>query len=200
MTIEQTVLELLSVYGYIALFLSLVLGIVGLPIPDEVIMTYVGFLVSQGTMKFSAALFTAFAGSVVGMTISYSLGRYFGFPLIRRFGKHIGIKEAHWQKVQTWYEKFGPFVLMIGYFLPGIRHLTAFSAGTSRMRVISFGMYAYTGGFIWALTFISLGRVLGEHWNLLFVYLHRYGVWILPPLLLLFLGIFLVYRRKKKLS
>ncbi|WP_245534008.1 DedA family protein [Effusibacillus pohliae] len=196
--IEQTVLDLISVYGYIALFLSLVFGIVGLPIPDEVIMTYVGFLVSQGTMRFSFALSVAFLGSAVGMTISYLLGRGFGFPLIRKYGHRVGIKQSHWERVQVWYQKFGPFVLMIGYFLPGIRHVTAFSAGASRMRFWRFALYAYSGGFIWASTFISLGRLLGEHWNLLFVFLHRYGIWVLAGAVLVLAWIVLV-RYKKKL-
>ncbi|MFC4768953.1 DedA family protein [Effusibacillus consociatus] len=191
--------NLIASYGYFALFLSLVLGIVGLPIPDEVIMTYVGFLVSKGKMDFSTALLVSFLGSVVGMSISYSLGRYFGLPLMRKYGKRFGIKESHWKRVQAWYAKFGAFVLIIGYFLPGIRHLTAFSAGASRMPIPSFALYAYTGGFIWSLTFISLGRILGEHWTLLFVFLHRYGFWILAGLLLC-AGLILFFRYKKKFS
>lgn len=198
-SIEQTVLDLIGVYGYIALFLSLVLGIVGLPIPDEVIMTYVGFLVSKERMVFSLALTVAFLGSIAGMSISYTLGKLFGLPLLQKYGKRVGIKERHLERVQTWYLKFGPFVLLIGYFLPGIRHVTAFSAGASRMRIRSFMLYAYTGGLIWTLTFISLGRLLGEHWDLLFVFLHRYIYWILTGLLIS-VGVFLLLRSKKKLS
>ncbi|HEU4962629.1 MAG TPA: DedA family protein, partial [Bacilli bacterium] len=50
--IKETVLELVTTYGYFGLFVSLVLGIVGLPIPDEILMTYCGYLVSQGTMNY----------------------------------------------------------------------------------------------------------------------------------------------------
>lgn len=162
-------------------------------------MTYVGFLVSKGTMDFTTALLVSFFGSAVGMSISYMLGRFFGLPLIEKYGKRIGIKETHLIRVQAWYARFGAFVLMIGYFLPGIRHVTAFSAGTSRMRLASFMLYAYPGGFIWALTFITIGRLLGDHWNVLFEYLHWYSWWIFAALLLV-AGALLYFRFKKKFS
>ncbi len=128
---------------------------------------------------FAGALLVSFLGSVVGMSISYALGRYFGLGWLLKYGKRVGIRRRHLRTVQSWYAKYGPFVLVIGYFIPGIRHVTAFSAGMSRMRLASFVLYAYTGGMIWAFTFISLGRLLGEHWELLFEFLHHYGKWIL---------------------
>lgn len=161
-------------------------------------MTYVGFLVSQGHMSFTTALAVSVLGSVVGMTISYVLGRYFGLPLVNRFGSKVGIKNDHLEKVHEWYQKYGPFVLTIGYFLPGIRHVTAFSAGMSRLRISRFAVYAYSGGFIWVLTFISLGRLLGVHWRTLFIYLHNYGPWLLVVLFAAAAAIAVIKIRKKR--
>lgn len=144
---------------------------------------------------FFPALLISFIGSVVGMSISYSLGRYFGLSLLQKYGKRIGIHESHLQRAHAWYAKFGPLVLIVGYFVPGIRHVTAFSAGMSRLRISLFMVYAYIGGLLWALTFISLGRFLGDHWNILFVYLHQYGKWILAVILIV-VGSILWIRRK----
>lgn len=53
---------------------------------------------------------------------------------------------------------------MIGYFIPGVRHLTAVVAGTSKLRWPVFALFAYSGGFLWSVIFITLGYFLGEKW------------------------------------
>ncbi|MCX7568662.1 DedA family protein [Tumebacillus sp. DT12] len=175
--IKETVLQLVTDYGYYGLFISLVLGIVGLPIPDEILMTYCGFLVSQQRLDYFATLATAFSGSVVGITLSYWLGLRFGLPLVERYGRRVGITEVRLQRVNGWYTRFGKIVLMIGYFIPGVRHVTAFAAGVSRMPFGSFAVYAYTGGLIWSLTFVTLGKLLGVHWTQVTALTHRFMLW-----------------------
>ncbi|PGM86850.1 alkaline phosphatase, partial [Bacillus thuringiensis] len=48
---EQQIGELLIQYGYFGILIALVGGIVGLPIPDEFLLTFVGYNVSKGTMS-----------------------------------------------------------------------------------------------------------------------------------------------------
>jgi membrane protein DedA with SNARE-associated domain len=199
--IKETVLELVTTYGYFGLFLSLVLGIVGLPIPDEILMTYCGYLVSQGTMDFTVTLLTAISGSVVGISTSYWLGRRFGLPLVEKYGRRIGITQKQLEIVNKWYNRFGKFVLMIGYFIPGIRHVTAFAAGLAKMSFGSFAFYAYTGGVIWSLTFISLGNMLGVHWTRVTTLTHQFLFWLLGIGALAALLYFLIFwRRRRKLT
>ena len=58
-------------YGYAAIFLLLMLGIVGLPVPDEALLTFVGYLSFKGDLQFVASLLTAFLGTACGITVSY---------------------------------------------------------------------------------------------------------------------------------
>ena len=44
--------ELLNQYGYVVLYLALLLELLGLPLPGEILMTYCGFLVLQGKLNF----------------------------------------------------------------------------------------------------------------------------------------------------
>ena len=195
--IKEFVLELIANYGYYGLFASLVLGIVGVPIPDELLMTYCGYLVSRGTLSYTITLLTAIGGSITGITLSYWLGRHFGLPLVSRYGKRFGVTEARLEKVNSWYLRFGKIVLMIGYFIPGIRHVTAFAAGISRMRFGSFALYAYLGGVIWAVTFITLGKMLGVHWTRVTGMMHDILFWALLLVVVGVLLYLLLYRRKK---
>jgi membrane protein DedA with SNARE-associated domain len=197
--IKDTVLDFVTNYGYYGLFLSLVLGIVGLPIPDEILMTYCGYLVSQSVLNYWLTLLTALIGSMTGITISYWMGRRFGLPVVERFGRRIGVTEARLEKVNGWYSRFGKIVLMIGYFIPGIRHVTAFAAGMSRMKYPPFALFAYLGGFIWSFTFITLGKSLGVHWTQVTELTHRFVLWFLLVLALGGIGAGVYYWRKRKL-
>jgi membrane protein DedA with SNARE-associated domain len=67
--------------------------------------------------------------------------------------------------VHSWFERRGRWTLLIGYFIPGVRHLTGYVAGASELSFSNFALFAYTGAFCWALIFITLGYMLGEQWN-----------------------------------
>src|SRR3954466_11199953 len=104
---EQDVLAWITQYGYLAIFLLLVFGIIGLPIPDETMLTFSGYLVYKGHLSLPLALLTALAGSITGITISYWLGRSFGLMLIHRYGRYVRIREEHIQKTHAWFERVG---------------------------------------------------------------------------------------------
>src|SRR6516225_10416948 len=62
-------------HGYAGIFSLLVFGIVGLPVPDEWLLTFSGYLVYKRTLLFLPTFGAAFLGSACGITVSYLLGR-----------------------------------------------------------------------------------------------------------------------------
>lgn len=173
---EQHILAWITQYGYLAIFFLLVLGIVGLPVPDETLLTFSGYLIFAGHLSFPLAYITAIAGSGSGMTISYWLGRTFGLKLIHRYGKYLRITEGHILKVHRWFEGIGHWGLTFGYFIPGVRHLTAYAAGMSALEPHIFALFAYSGTCLWVATFMSLGYFLGERWEAVEKHIHGYLV------------------------
>jgi membrane protein DedA with SNARE-associated domain len=178
--VEQQILAWITQYGYLAIFLLLVFGIVGLPIPDETLLTFSGYLVFRGNLSLPLTFATALAGSICGITISYTLGRTFGLALIHRYGKYLRITEAHVNKAHSWFERVGNWGLTIGYFIPGVRHFTAYAAGMSEVGPHHFALFAYSGGFLWVSTFLGLGYFLGERWQTVQKNVERYLIagWI----------------------
>jgi membrane protein DedA with SNARE-associated domain len=162
---EQQVLAWITQYGYVAIFSLLVLGIVGLPVPDETLLTFTGYLVFAGRLSLPLAFLSAFAGSACGITLSYTLGRTFGLPLIHRYGRYLRITEAHVEKAHVWFRRAGHWSLTFGYFIPGVRHFTAYAAGMSDLEYPVFALFAYSGAALWATAFLSLGYLLGEQWK-----------------------------------
>jgi membrane protein DedA with SNARE-associated domain len=173
---EQYVLAWITQYGYLAIFFLLVFGIVGLPIPDETLLTFSGFLIFSGHLSLPLAYATAIVGSGTGMTISYWLGRTFGLRLIHRYGRYLRITEEHIHKVHRWFEGVGHWGLTFGYFVPGVRHLTAYAAGMSELEPHIFAAFAYSGTCLWVATFMSLGYFLGDRWQAVAKHIHEYAV------------------------
>jgi len=163
----------LTHYGYVGLFALLMLGIVGAPVPEETLLTFAGVLVYRGRLELVPTLVAAFLGSCCGITVSYLLGRVFGLVLTTRFGRLLHVDEARVAQLHGWFERVGRWALLWGYFLPGIRHLTAVLAGATRLGYPDFGLFAYAGAYIWSLTFVSLGALAGRQWAQVSSQVHR---------------------------
>ena len=156
----QVLTEWLLQYGEPILFILLVLGIVGLPIPDETLLILSGWLMLKGKLLIGPTILCAIAGSVCGISLSYLFGRSTGMKLIHRYGKRFHITKKRLDLVHKWYNKIGKWALMAGYFIPIVRHLTGYVAGTLNLSFKEFAIFAYTGAVIWSLTFLSLGYFL----------------------------------------
>jgi membrane protein DedA with SNARE-associated domain len=174
----------ISQYGYAALFLLLVLGIVGLPVPDETLLVFSGYLISKGRWNPLLAFASAFGGAVCGISVSYLLGRTLGHAAVERYGKLLHLTPAKVEVVHQWFRRVGNWLLSIGYFIPGVRHFTALVAGMSGLEFRVFAPFAYLGGAVWVTVFLSLGYWFGENWKSIVILTHRYTL----PIVLLGCG------------
>jgi membrane protein DedA with SNARE-associated domain len=162
--------QFLAQYGYAAIFLLLCAGIVGPLIPDETIMVLAGVLIHRGTLHMVPAVLSGCAGSLCGITVSYYLGRR---GVVWALKKLAG---PHLQKAHYWFEKYGRWTLFFGYFLAGVRHFTALIAGSTELGYREFATFAYPGGVIWVVTFISIGYFVGDQWPRLEHLIHNGAV------------------------
>jgi membrane protein DedA with SNARE-associated domain len=152
-TNQESLLILLTQYGSILLFFLLLLGIVGLPIPDETLMILAGVLMSQGDLPIASTLIAAYAGSLCGITLSYILGKTAGAYLLHKYQTWIGITEEHLELVR----RYGKWALFFGYFIPGVRHISGLSFGIAEGSYKQFALFAYSGAFLWTSLCLSIG-------------------------------------------
>jgi membrane protein DedA with SNARE-associated domain len=193
----ETIQHWIDLYGYAGLFFALVFGIVGLPVPDESLLTLSGYLVSVGRFQFIPTFTVAALGSLTGITISYWIGRAGGYRLIHKYGPRVHLTEERLLKVNRWFDRIGKWTLTVGYFIPGVRHFTALVAGASKLRYPVFAVFAYSGGLIWALTFITLGYSLGETWSANFHAGYRVPLAIAAVLVFIAIALIWYFRRRK---
>jgi membrane protein DedA with SNARE-associated domain len=193
----EAVLDWVAVYGPGALFALLLLGVVGLPIPDETLLVFSGYLISQGKLNREATALAAIAGSLSGITISYVIGRTLGLGVVHHFGKYLHVDDEKLSYVRTWFDRRGHWALFIGYYIAGVRHLTAILAGASKLRFRNFALPAFSGGICWVVLFLSIGfyvgRAVGDDWRRIFAVIERY-LHLLSYLLLTAGALYLLWR------
>jgi membrane protein DedA with SNARE-associated domain len=173
-------------YGSGGLFLLLALGIIGLPIPDETLLLLSGILVASHKIALTTTWLAAIAGAIVGISTSYILGRTLGHFAVLTVLKKLGINQAHWHNAYQKFNRFGKWLLFIGYFIPGVRHFTGLIAGTTELPFRQFALFAYTGALCWSNLFFWLGYFYGLNAiHFIMDNYARYDVWILLPIVIL---------------
>jgi membrane protein DedA with SNARE-associated domain len=177
---EQQLLDWLARYGAPVIFAAQVLGIFGLPIPDEFLLTVAGALVRKGDLALIPAVLAAIGGSGSGITLSFVLGRTVGVIGLRRVGH---VPDQSLRRAERLFERFGGWLLTFGYFVPGVRHVTAITAGSMRVTFRFFAACAYPGAVLWSLTFLAVGYYAGNRWRPMLTAL-RPWTWLFGSLLI----------------
>lgn len=154
---EQWLFDRLARDGVWLLFAAQMFGILGLPIPDELLLTFAGGLVRRGDLAGPPTFAAAVAGGIAGMTFNYMVGR-FGVRLLARLPA-VGSNTLN--RARSWFKRWGKWLLVFGCFVPGLRHVTPLAAGSGKLDFRTFCAYAYPGAALWSTTFIAIGYYAG---------------------------------------
>jgi membrane protein DedA with SNARE-associated domain len=149
-------------YGYLAILILLAPGIFGIPLADELLLTFIGYLVRRGDLRLLPALVVVAVGTIVGLTVDYGVGRVCGGKLIKDPGTIFGLGPDRFKRLQERLHRHGGWVLCLGYFVPGVRHWAAVAAGVVKFPPADFALFAYGGALAWSLLYIFLGYFLGQ--------------------------------------
>jgi membrane protein DedA with SNARE-associated domain len=163
-------LHLLGRYGYLAVFLGVMLESAGVPLPGETVLIAAGALVHRGVLDPGDALFFGILGAVIGDQIGYWMGRLGGRPFVLRWGRYALITPERLGHAEDFFARHGGRAVFLARFVTGLRVFGALVAGTSRMPWGKFALYNVLGGTVWATAAVSLGYFLWasislvEHW------------------------------------
>ncbi|MFD7522034.1 bifunctional DedA family/phosphatase PAP2 family protein [Paenibacillus chitinolyticus] len=189
--------NLISQYGYGLIFLFLFLEMLALPLPGEMMMSYIGLSIYEHKLNWLLSIVSANTGILAGVTLSYWIGYRLGRPFIEKYGHRVHLSEERVNKLTRWFEKYGEKILFVAYFIPGIRHVTGYFCGVTRMTFRRYALFAYTGAIFWASLFISLGKVLGPKWEQYHSTVNRYMI-IFGIASAFLTGVIYMYRKYKR--
>ncbi|MCK2157611.1 DedA family protein [Exiguobacterium sibiricum] len=159
--VVNNVLLYLADLGYFGIALGLMIEI----IPSEIVLSYGGFMISQGTIGWPLAVVAAVIGGLFSQLFLYWFARYGGRPLILKYGKYLLITEHHLDLAERWFLKYGQGVIFGARFIPVVRHAISIPAGLAKMDQTKFSLYTVLAIIPWSILFLYLGETLGTNWR-----------------------------------
>jgi membrane protein DedA with SNARE-associated domain len=155
--------QLVSAHGYWVVALIVGLESMGLPLPGETILVLAAiYAATEPSFNIWVLIAVAAFGAIVGDNTGYWLGRRYGYALLLRYGRRIGMFEARIKLGQYLFLKHGSKVVFLGRFVALLRILAAFLAGVNRMPWRAFMIANASGGIIWAGVFGLGGYFFGK--------------------------------------
>ena len=153
---------LIAHWGYWAVFGLVVLGNIGLPVPEEGILVFAGYLVWAGKFRLMHVLVAGVAAAVIGDNLGYWFGRHYGQAAIRRFGHKIFITETRFDKARQLVARYGAYGVFVARFIPGLRFMAGPVAGSMGLPFLRFFGVNMLGGLIYVPLSVAVGYFVGK--------------------------------------
>ena len=151
---NHTIHHILATYGYAAVFGIVAIESLGVPFPGETALILAALYAgATGNLDIWLVIAVAAAGAIVGDNIGFTIGRYGGFALLRRYGEKIHVDERRLKVGRYVFLRHGGAVVFFGRFVSILRTYAAFLAGTNRMPWPRFLVFNAAGGIIWATAY-----------------------------------------------
>jgi membrane protein DedA with SNARE-associated domain len=153
--------EGLAAYGLI--FGVLVACGMGIPLPEDISLVTGGFLSYLGVANLSVMMAVGFVGILCGDTLIFLAGRRVGTQVGRGHGFFARIVTPEKRrKVEELFACHGEKIVMVARFLPGVRAVTYFTAGSARMKYVRFILWDGFAALVSAPLFVYLGYRFGD--------------------------------------
>jgi len=180
------VILIITKLSYFGIVLAMAIESACIPLPSEIIMPFSGFLVSTGVFNFWLVALAGGLGCLLGSVLAYAAGYYGGEKfvrnLIRKWGKYVLVFEYELDEAEEWFRKHGSLIAFTSRLLPVVRTFISLPAGISKMNFWKFSIYTFIGSFIWSGVLAWVGVKLGENWDTIGSYFHKFD------LLIVFMG------------
>ena len=204
---EHLIRVFIEDYGYLAVFLLMVVESACIPVPSEVTMLFGG---AAANATFAASLpgspphlnflligLMGTLGNLVGSWIAYWVGKTGGRPLVERWGRFIFLRPHELDRAEAWFADHGDAAVFVSRLLPIVRTFISLPAGVARMPFGKFSVYTFAGCLPWTFALAGAGYALGSRWTLVERYFRPIGI-VVATLIVVALGWWLIRRSRQK--
>jgi membrane protein DedA with SNARE-associated domain len=154
---------LVAQYGLYAVFVIVMLESAGVPLPGETALVLASIYAgATGDLHIAQVIAAAAAGAIIGDNMGFWVGRHFGMPLLKRYGRFIHLDEKRLAFGEAMFRRHGAKIVFFGRFIAILRIFAALLAGVNRYGWGSFLFYNAAGGIVWATVFGLGGYFFGE--------------------------------------
>lgn len=194
---SEWIIDTITQWGYLGIFMLMVAENVFPPIPSELIMPFAGYAAADGRLSTAGVMLAGVAGSVVGTTVWYAVARLLGIERFRllcnRLGRITTISETDIDMAVHWFDRYGRWAVLFGRLVPAIRTLISVPAGLAAMPLGRFLLISTIGTTLWTGFLTGAGFVLHESYELVedwvdpvstaiiilavLIYIYRFATW-----------------------
>jgi membrane-associated protein len=137
-------------------------GLVVTPfLPGDSLLFVVGAFAALGSFDPLWVFITLVSAAIIGDTVNYAIGKYFGDWVLVK-GKGRFIRKEHIEETHRFFERHGGKTIILARFVPIVRTFAPFVAGLGKMDYRKFIIYNVTGGLLWVTIFLFGGYFFGN--------------------------------------
>ena len=159
--------------GYPGVVVALIIEGLGLPFPGDAVMAFYGFAAANGQFHVLGILIFSIIGYIIGSLMGYFASKQFGTTWAARSYNLPFISQSQIERTVQLIDKHGPWMLVVGRFLPGFRAVSPYVACFSRMDFEPFVVYTGIGAAIWCALWVFIGYWFGENLGAITHHLQR---------------------------
>ena len=150
---------LIETWGYVAVSLVVVLGNIGLPVPEETALVVAGYLVWIGRLRWPPLLAVGIASAVIGDNIGYWIGRRYGRAGLKRLAPRLGIERL--ARAERFVARYGALAVFVARFIAGLRVLAGPLAGAMGLPFGRFFLANLCGAVLFVPYAVAIGYAIG---------------------------------------
>lgn len=169
------IVQFVMKHGYSTLFAALFAHQIGLPLPGPLFLLAAGALAASGKMGLVAALGLGVIACVMADWVWYEAGRRRGDKVLHFIHRFTRDPDFHDRRAKATFLKYGPPILIVAKFVPGLDAVTPPLAGTSRTSRVRFLAFDALGAGLYSCVYAGLGYVFSHDLDQAAVYAGRAG-------------------------
>ena len=178
-----TIVQFLLKHGYSVLFIAMFAHQIGLPVPGPLFLLATGALAASGKLGLVPALGLAVSASVLADWVWYEAGRRGGDKVLHFIHRLTRDPDAHDRRAKRIFARYGPPILIVAKFVPGLDAVSPPLAGTSGTTRLRFLAFETVGVSLYACVYVGLGHMFSHDLDRAAEYVGRAGT-VLAGLLL----------------
>jgi membrane protein DedA with SNARE-associated domain len=186
--IVQFVLE----HGYAMLFAALFAHQIGFPIPGPLFLVAAGALAAAGKLGVLPTIGLTIVACVLADLVWYEAGRRGGDKVLHFMHRFTRDPDFHDRRAKRIFARYGPPILLVAKFIPGLDAVTPPLAGTSRTSRVRFVAFDAVGAGLYASVYGGLGYLFSNDLDRAAAYVSRAGT-LLVGLALVGICIFIAH-------
>ncbi len=163
----SAILALMTAHQYPGLFFLLLLEEAGvpLPLPGDTLIVFVGVRSRSGQANAALAILLVAAAATLGSSALYWLARRGGRPALARYGRFLHLHEERVDRMEARFRRWGPWAIVLGRLIPGLRTPTSVMAGLFGVPYRVFAPCTAFSALLWTLFYFYLGALFEPQWR-----------------------------------